>query len=56
VLGHQVGGNAHPEHFGELDYSMELLLLEPEHSNVEVSYSPDSLSLEDAERCSSVDM
>jgi hypothetical protein len=56
VLGHQIGRIARPEHLGELNDSTELLLLEPEHSNVEVSYSPDSLSLEDAERCGRVDM
>ena len=51
-----IGGIARPEYFGEIDYSAELLLLQPEYTNVKMTHSPNSLSLYDAERCSSVDV
>jgi len=56
VLGHQVRRVARPEHLGELDYPPELLFLEPQYSDVEMSNSPDALSLKDTECCGGVDM
>ena len=56
MLGHQISRVARPEHFGEFDITAELLLLEPWQADVEVPYSPNSLSLEYAERCGRVDM
>ena len=43
---HQVGGIPRAQHFSQLDYSPELLFLEPQYSYVQVSDPSDSLSLQ----------